>query len=123
MMKTFLSLILAGCLLLQSMSGLVTYAGFELNRDYISQVLCVNRAKPQLHCNGKCYLTKKLKESEKQQQTPTGGLQGKFEYFFQPIYSLVVPPSSLKAVRTLQTPYQNTYSLITASGIFHPPSV
>lgn len=122
MMKTLLSLILAGCLLLQSMSGLVTYAGFEMNRDYISQVLCVNRAKPKLHCNGKCYLAKKLKESEKQQKTPAGGVHGKFEYFFQSMYSLAVPPFSLQAIRTIPTPYQNAYSLITASGIFHPPS-
>lgn len=36
----------------------------------ITQKLCVNKNKPQLHCNGKCYLSKQLKkaaENEKKQ--------------------------------------------------------
>lgn len=30
------------------------------NYSYISKVLCVNKNKPQLNCNGKCYLMKQL---------------------------------------------------------------
>ena len=33
---------------------------YIVNYDYISKVLCVNKAKPQMHCNGKCHLMKKL---------------------------------------------------------------
>ncbi len=48
--------------------------GFELNRTYIANTLCINRDKPQLHCNGKCYLMTKLKlaeENEKKQAAKT----------------------------------------------------
>jgi hypothetical protein len=45
------------------------YAGFELNRNYIATKLCENRNKPQLHCNGKCYFMKKLKQAEDKQNT------------------------------------------------------
>lgn len=47
-----------------------------LNQDYIARVLCINRDKPQLKCNGKCHLRKQLKavaEHEKKQQP--GGKQ------------------------------------------------
>ncbi|WP_459211787.1 hypothetical protein [Aquimarina rhabdastrellae] len=33
---------------------------YQLNIDYIVEKYCVNKARPQLKCNGKCYLNKKL---------------------------------------------------------------
>ncbi len=41
---------------------------YVVNYDYIRTELCVNKAKPQLHCNGKCFLMKQMAaaaESEK----------------------------------------------------------
>lgn len=35
---------------------------YHANYDYISSVLCENRDKPYLECNGKCYLEKQLKK-------------------------------------------------------------
>jgi len=43
---------------------LFIYAGFELNRNYIAAKLCENRDKPWMHCNGKCYFMKKIKQAE-----------------------------------------------------------
>jgi hypothetical protein len=48
-------------------SRLVVYAGFRLNQSYIAANLCENRNKPQMHCNGRCYLMKKLKQAEEKQ--------------------------------------------------------
>jgi len=39
---------------------------FLANQEFIAQNLCENIEKPELECHGKCYLTKKLKEDEKQ---------------------------------------------------------
>jgi len=50
-----------------SFSRFVVYAGFEMNRNYIAAKLCENRNKPWLHCNGKCYLMKKIKQAEEKQ--------------------------------------------------------
>ncbi|WP_235985730.1 hypothetical protein [Mucilaginibacter segetis] len=47
-----------------NLSRLFIYAGFELNKKYIAENLCVNRDKPWLHCNGKCYFMKKIKQAE-----------------------------------------------------------
>jgi len=43
-------------------------AGFELNESYIVSKLCINRDKPQMHCNGKCYLMRKLKQAEQKER-------------------------------------------------------
>ncbi len=39
---------------------------YAFNYKYISQNLCENKNKPQLLCNGKCYVIKELLKSEKQ---------------------------------------------------------
>ena len=54
---------IVGC----SFSRFFIYAGFELNKNYIAAKLCENRNRPWLHCNGKCYLLKKLKQAEEKQ--------------------------------------------------------
>jgi len=51
-------------LLLKPIFPVLQYA---LDYDHISKVLCVNKKKPQMHCNGKCHLMKELaKASEKE---------------------------------------------------------
>src|SRR5690606_18525904 len=60
---------------LQCFSTLTLIAGFELNRSYIAQNLCVNRDKPSMHCNGKCFLEKELHKDQqrKNQESENGG--------------------------------------------------
>ncbi len=38
--------------------GVITY--FQMNRQYIAQVLCINREKPMSVCNGQCFLQQNL---------------------------------------------------------------
>lgn len=45
-------------------TGLV-WAWFMVNRSYIAQELCINRDKPELTCNGKCFLSFQLKATPK----------------------------------------------------------
>ena len=37
---------------------------FKLNQKAITEQFCINKNKPELHCNGKCYLSKELQETE-----------------------------------------------------------
>lgn len=39
---------------------------YQTNKEYIASVLCENRNKPEMACDGKCYLNKKVEESQKQ---------------------------------------------------------
>lgn len=42
-----------------------------LRKDYIAKVLCINKEKPELKCNGKCHLTEQLKaEMEDEEDSP-----------------------------------------------------
>ncbi len=43
---------------------------YVVNYDYIVNELCENRAKPESHCNGKCYLAKQLGEESQKEKNP-----------------------------------------------------
>ncbi|MEO1010518.1 MAG: hypothetical protein AAFX53_04380 [Bacteroidota bacterium] len=56
-MKSFVVLFVTALMLLKPLWPLVEYIA---NYGYIVNVLCENRAQPQLECDGKCYLSKLL---------------------------------------------------------------
>ncbi len=44
---------------------------YQVNKSYIAKELCINKNRPQLHCDGKCFLAKKLKAEEEKEQKAT----------------------------------------------------
>ncbi|MCH5718515.1 hypothetical protein [Niabella hibiscisoli] len=70
-MKKTVLILLLGAFLFQALSGLVILAAFHLNRDYISENLCINRFDAIPLCKGSCYLEEQLSEHEQQQQDTT----------------------------------------------------
>lgn len=51
--------------LLVSFQQALLIVHFKLNQKEIEKEFCVNKAKPQLQCHGKCHLKKDLEKSEK----------------------------------------------------------
>ncbi|GAB3641686.1 hypothetical protein [Spirosoma arcticum] len=70
-MRNALVYILLVATLLPTVSPWGTIAYYQVNKDYIARVLCENRDKPQLHCDGQCYLAKKLKTQQDKQDKET----------------------------------------------------
>ncbi|REC49033.1 hypothetical protein [Chryseobacterium pennipullorum] len=56
-MKLFYSIVFIGYMVFRP---LIPMADYAVNYNYIVNTLCVNKSKPELHCNGKCYLSKEL---------------------------------------------------------------
>lgn len=47
------------------------YVEYALNQAYIAEVLCINKERPQLKCDGKCYLNAQLqKAAEPESSSP-----------------------------------------------------
>ncbi|MBB5637915.1 hypothetical protein HDF26_000755 [Pedobacter cryoconitis] len=68
MFRSILAHILIFFTMAANFSQVFVRAGFELNESYIVSKLCINRDKPQMHCNGKCYLMRKLKQAEQKER-------------------------------------------------------
>lgn len=83
---------------------------------------CVNKAKPKLHCNGKCQMMKKMQaEEKKDQEAPERRAETKLEVvsvnaFF---YNL---ECSYKSILTKATAIVKDGAIIDISyAFFHPP--
>ncbi len=67
-MKIIILIIFSSIMLFKPLWPVVDYVS---NYEYIITVLCENKDKPELECNGKCYLTKQLaKEAQDTENTP-----------------------------------------------------
>lgn len=92
MLHRGITLVLLFALLLQSFSrmGVLTY--FYLNQKTITKTFCINKSKPNLHCNGKCYLAKKLKKAEEKsrQHTSHGVKTHHLTLFVSPLFAYSV---------------------------------
>ena len=65
--KTIAAYFIALMVIFQSLSLLYIECEFNLNKTYIAKVLCINRDKPQMHCDGKCFLKKEMNRNADQQ--------------------------------------------------------
>ena len=68
---------------------------YELRKEYISEVLCINREKPDLECEGSCILTKKLNEAKDLQHPTNQQIQEGFllSFFLEPHQDIGLEPS------------------------------
>ena|SRR2546428_2304212 len=120
MFRSLISFLLIFATLSNGFTKLWVQAGFEANRDYIAKYLCENRNKPSLHCNGKCYLMKKLKQADSQKQEKNNELNNIFNEVFVPTTNYTFKSPS-KVVVKLQTIYILRNYQAPLQGIFRPP--
>jgi hypothetical protein len=110
--------------LLQTFSQVVIVAQYYAQKDFIARNLCENRSKPQLHCNGKCCLRKKLaKEGREQAPSPRNQKEEQVVNLFFANNFIEIRP--LLSVVTADD-YFNRNDLRTFSfhhPVFHPPTV
>lgn len=124
-MRTVLAYILLIATLLPTFSQWGTIAYYHANKDYIAKVLCENRAKPQLNCDGKCYLAKKLNAQQEQQDKATTERVQKtpdFQLFFQVDLPFCFQQAGAKSVADLPAYLLKVYAS-PQSNLFQPPRV
>ena len=111
---------------LQTFSQALILAKFYANQDYIAKNLCENRNRPQLHCNGKCCLKKKLDK-----ENATGTTSNSKSEKESPIVALFfTEPASFDVLPSFVSPIRQKFAgrtdrcLCPALGnIFHPPGI
>ncbi|MDO7886628.1 hypothetical protein [Hymenobacter cheonanensis] len=78
-MKAFFAYFFISLVLLQSFSREVLLVDFALNQSVITARYCVNKARPALHCDGKCYFAKKARQQEERQNKSAGPVKERLE--------------------------------------------
>jgi hypothetical protein len=101
------------------------FLDYAINYEYITKVLCENKAKPEMHCNGKCHLMKELakaSDSEKPLSTDKKASSQLLEVLFlEEIQSYAISPIYFVLKQKTAPSYSNLYSHLNTHSIFHPP--
>ncbi|SNR93637.1 MULTISPECIES: hypothetical protein [Hymenobacter] len=122
-MKAFFSYLLILLVLLQTFSREVVMVDFLLNQAAITARFCVNKARPQLHCNGKCHVAKQLKEQDERGNKAHNLLKESPEML--PIaFRLLLPatPKRWGGIPVGYGPYRPAEVPVAAArGVFRPP--
>ncbi|WP_295116630.1 hypothetical protein [uncultured Chitinophaga sp.] len=120
-MKYLFTIPLLISLLMQTFSREIVMVEFAVNQAFIAKVLCENKARPELQCNGKCQLKKQLTNEEKKDKEGNSA-KSKYEVYFEDVvaglnmedYSVT---THIYTVYTPQIPTPPFYP------VFHPPCI
>ena len=123
-MRKIASLFLLTCYSLALLQFYFPILKYNANKGYIANVLCENKSKPSLHCDGKCYLKKELQKSAKEQNNKNSTSAAfSVELNFVSSNSIVLPePHSIVLHYGIAIGH-SAYAHSFAPAIFHPPLV
>lgn len=101
-------------------------AWYNINKEYVAATLCENKDKPELDCEGQCFLEKKLAQVENEQDgennLPSKEFKTKLPPFIITTTSIIY--TTLHSVADKEASlYQNLYKFHLISSIFHPPNL
>jgi hypothetical protein len=119
-LRSIIAIVLSFAILLQSAGKLIVVLDYQLNKDYISKNLCENKARPKMHCNGKCHLRKQLQKEEKKENNNNAMKERSEVQLFSGSSRLEFDPLSFSEI-THQTPYNAVASILHSAAVFHPP--
>ena len=124
MLKRLTIWLLMFAVLAVNFSSAVVYVGFKVNQPYIAKTLCINRSRPWLHCNGKCYFMRKIKqdeENEKKQSERDGTIRLEISFCQEPYQITFIEPVILEVHQSIFPRYTYSYNSSYLSTIFRPP--
>lgn len=106
----------------QSTGNLWIISSFYINQDYITKNLCINRFDKIPLCNGKCVLTKQLKDNDKEEQKFPNVKEKEIQLYFYCQESIefskkITVENSKTAIIKKDSNIKNTFLY----SIFHPP--
>ncbi len=124
MLRLPVVILLITALLVQSMSkGIIVLSYFTNKQAY--ERYCVNKARPQLHCDGKCQVAKKIKaEEERDQKDPLKGASFSEVVLIHQDHFIRIQPLFIAAVnRAGLFPFTMGYTIDRSRSCFHPPNI
>lgn len=120
-MKRICTYIILITLTLQSFYRNVMVLEYEIHLpDYIAQ--CINKDRPQIHCNGQCVFMKKIREEEQKEAKKNLVVNERNAFYMhkESIFFTMHPPEENLFVKHF-SPYLSDYRFTFTTPIFRPP--
>ena len=129
-MRIVASISLVLVLLSKTLYSIFWQVNFYLNQKEIAAIECVNKSRPEMHCNGKCYLAKQLqkaednlnakKEKNNQSLSHLKVIEGSL-FVPNEIFSFQLNSSFIPKEKSIYN-YIQFYDLLSCESVFHPPT-
>jgi hypothetical protein len=116
------AIFLAFIMLARIMAMPISLLDYSVNRSFITNNLCENRLKPEIHCAGKCYLNKQLAKSNESREP--GDQKSSIKNLVTDLFVPVNEPLTFNLKETTVFAsqfYLPSISSQFAGNIFHPP--
>jgi hypothetical protein len=118
--KGIISILLLVSFITVNFSKVFIVGYYELNKKQLTELYCVNKDKPEMHCCAKCLLKKKLAQQEEQQKSPAvPDIKNEIQLFGSPL-TIHINNDMNKGVSIL-SPYTHSLQSGVNSSVFHPP--
>lgn len=114
---TFIFLLSAQCIF---KLGIITF--FQAHRDYIAEVLCVNKEEPMTMCYGQCFLDRNLAlvdDGIPKQAKTNDKVQVETSVFVEHDIEIKLAANVLELEDVVAQ--QSLYKFFSLSSLFHPP--
>ncbi|EJL76203.1 hypothetical protein [Chryseobacterium populi] len=103
---------------------LIPMMEYVADYDYIANVLCINKSRPELHCNGKCYLGKELAKTNDTGSSPLNKTKNSgqkiLDIYILPEITEIQNAKDLLFLNFIFI-YKTDYSFLFLKHIFRPP--
>lgn len=121
--KGSLAILLCLSLIGHHLVSSIIVADYELRKAEITAMFCVNKAAPEMKCNGKCHLKKQLEEES--QDLPSPMTETNAPVIWAITASVATAPSIAPEVgdELFGSRYTERSSSRHPLGVFHPPQV
>ena len=101
---------------------------YVVNYDYISKVLCENKAKPEIRCNGKCHLMKELAKASEDEKPINSDKKTNFTQEIELLFCNEVTETNFIQIyfhnkTSVADNYANLYFHTVSCSVFHPPTI
>ena len=132
MLRSLFSLLLVALFTSKLVYGLIWQVHYELNKAEITARYCENINRPELHCNGQCYLAKQLqkadsalqaKEQEQQNHLNLGAKIFSEQFYLSNEAQVLGLQPQVVQVQKVSLSKAVLYSFYYIPNCFHPPCI
>lgn len=121
-MKSVVSTVVLFSLMFQFAAQFGTLLYFEANQKYIAKTQCENIAKPQMHCNGQCVLSKLLKKTAQDEENKKEFNSRTLDITIFILNSFEFKNPVIELKKEMPA-YSSSFFVSIPRSIFHPPPV
>ncbi|WP_057937548.1 hypothetical protein [Algoriphagus resistens] len=110
--------------MLNSMVYSVIQGSYELNKAYIIDNFCINKDKPMMNCDGKCYLAEQMRaQKEKQDANSTYKFSTDFGIYISAPDLGQACSRTFVSINMLIAAYSEPFSALLVHEVIKPPKL